>query len=208
MKDIPNNYRENPIRYYKEELQSISAEDAAARLGLKQEDISVIMPILGTDYRINIPSFSFERLDPDKPDYLSGQAAQVLALHLLAECRIVPSSGAFISYREYPSGDLYYKAFEGRCLKRLAYSYGTKIDSFKKDCIAIGAEPAEGGDAAFCVEFMPGLVVKLILWGPDEEFPPSAQILFSDNFPVTLSAEGASGLCDIVISAIKSAGKK
>ncbi len=208
MKDIPNNYRENPIRYYKEELLNVSAEDAAARLGLKQEDDSVILRILGTDYRINIPSFNFERLTQDKPDYLQGQAAQVLILHLLAECRIVPSSGSFISYREYPSGDLYYKAFEGRCLKRLAFSYGTKIEAFKKDCIAAGAAPIEGGDAAFRIEFMPGLDLKLILWGPDEEFPPSAQILFSDNFPVTLSAEGASGLCDIVISAIKAAGRK
>ena len=93
-------------------------------------------------------------------------------------------------------------------LKRLAYSYGTKIEAFKKDCAAAGAQPIEGGDAAFRIEFMPGLDLKLILWGPDEEFPPSAQILFSDNFPVTLSAEGASGLCDIVISAIKAAGRK
>ena len=208
MKDIPNNYRENPIRYYKEELLNVSAEDAAERLGLKQENDSVYLSILGTGYRINIPSFEFECLDPDRPDYLKGQAAQVLILHLLTECRIVPSSGRFISYREYPSGDLYYKAFEGRCLKRLAFSYGTRVEAFKKDCAAAGAEAIEGGDAAFKIVFMPGLELKLILWGPDEEFPPSAQILFSDNFPAALSAEGASGLCDIVISAIKAAGKK
>ncbi|MBQ5414569.1 MAG: DUF3786 domain-containing protein, partial [Firmicutes bacterium] len=124
-KEIPNNYRENPIKYYMAELSALDAESIAARCGLEHNDDYVYITILGTPYRIEIPSFSFERLDPEKPDYLSSQAAQVLILHFLTESRFVPSSGKFISYREYPSGDLYFKAFEGRCLKRLAYSFGT-----------------------------------------------------------------------------------
>ena len=51
-----------------------------------------------------------------------------------------------------------------------------------------------------------GLNVQIILWGPDEEFPPSAQMLFSDNFPFSFSAEGVAGLGDILISAVKKAG--
>ena len=205
-KEIPNNYRENPIKYYMAELSELDAETIAARCCLEHNDDYVYITILGTPYRIEIPSFSFEKLDPEKPDYLSSQAAQVLILHFLTESRFVPSSGKFISYREYPSGDLYFKAFEGRCLKRLAYSFGTNIRTFKEKCEAVGAKEIRGGDAAYEFEFMPGLNVQIILWGPDEEFPPSAQMLFSDNFPFSFSAEGVAGLGDILISAVKKAG--
>mgnify|MGYP000594588565 CR=1 FL=1 len=38
----------------------------------------------------------------------------------------------------------------------------------------------------------------MILWEGDEEFPPSSQILFSDNFPVSFQAEDMAGYgrCD------------
>jgi len=140
-------------------------------------------------------------------DYLADKNAQVLVLHFLTESSFAPSNGKFISFREYPSGDLYFKAFEGRCLKRLAFSYGTKIDAFVKDCEVLNAKKIKGGDAAYEIGFFPGLSLQLMIWGPDEEFPPSAQILFSDNMPISFSAEGVCGLCDVLIGALKKANK-
>ena len=35
----------------------------------------------------------------------------------------------------------------------------------------------------------PGYQIQMILWEGDDEFPPSSQILFSDNFPVSFAAE-------------------
>ena len=39
----------------------------------------------------------------------------------------------------------------------------------------------------------------------DEEFPPSAQILFSDNFPLAYAAEDAAYIGDVVLDYMKSA---
>ena len=206
-KEVPNNYRENPIKFYKEKLAGMNAEEVAARLGLERDGDWVFAEILGTRYRIHIPSFEFECLTPEKKDYMANQGTQVLMLHFLTESNFAKGNGKFLSFREYPSGDLYFKAFEGRCLKRLAFSYGSKIDAFKADCEALGAKKIDGGDAAYEIEFMPDLYVRMILWGPDDEFPPSSQMLFSDNWPLMLSAEGIAGLGDIVISAVKNARK-
>ncbi len=206
-KDVPNNYRENPLRWYKEKLQGMTADEVSLRCGLEKEGDYVFVTIMGCRYSVQIPDFVFKKLTEDKPDFLAAQGTQVLLLHFLTESNYAPGTGKFISFREYPSGELYYKAFEGRCLKRLAFSYGTKIQAFCEDCEALGARKISGGDAAYEMEFMPGLFIRMIIWGPDEEFPPSAQLLFSDNFPVSLSSEGVAGLGDILISALKNINK-
>ena len=38
----------------------------------------------------------------------------------------------------------------------------------------------------------------MILWEGDEEFPPSSQILFSDNFPVSFQAEDMAVMGDVI----------
>ena len=202
-KEVPNNYRENPIKWYMEKLSGMDAEEISNRCSLERDGDTLYFTILGSSYKVQIPSFEFTLLSADKPDIMQDQAAQILILSFLTESSYAAPAGRFVSFREYPSGELYYKAFEGRCLKRLAFSYGTKLDAFRADCLAIGAKEISGGDAAYEIVFMPGLTIRIILWGPDEEFPPAAQILFSDNFPFSFSAEGVAGIGDIVISALK-----
>lgn len=205
LKEITNNYREKPIEYYRSELQKLDAEIIAARCGLRQDGEAVLFTIMGCEYRIAIPSFTCEKLTPDKPDFLASQMTQVFVLHFLTQGSFAESTGRFISFREYPGGDLYYKAFEGRCLKRLAFTYGIRLVTFREKCSLLGGKEISGGDAAYEFEFMPGFLIRLTIWGPDEEFPPAAQMLFSDNFPVSFLAEGAAGIGDILIGAIKRA---
>ena len=49
--------------------------------------------------------------------------------------------------------------------------------------------------------------MQLILWEGDEEFPPSSQILFSDNFPVSFQAEDMAVMGDVIIGSLKAFGK-
>jgi hypothetical protein len=42
----------------------------------------------------------------------------------------------------------------------------------------------------------------MIIWTGDEEFRPSAQILFSDNTPVAFSAEDAAVVGEVMIAAM------
>ena len=40
-------------------------------------------------------------------------------------------------------------------------------------------------------------------WEGDDEFPPSSQILFSDNFPVSFAAEDMAVMGDVIIGSLK-----
>ena len=102
-----------------------------------------------------------------------------------------------------PWGEVYLRQFDGRCIKRLAFSYGSRLGVFRKIMEHIGALPVSHGDAAYEVEIYPGYQVQMILWEGDEEFPPSSQILFSDNFPVSFAAEDMAVMGDVIIGSLK-----
>ena len=53
---------------------------------------------------------------------------------------------------------------------------------------------------------MPGLTIQFLLWLADEEFPPNAQILFSDNFRYAFTAEDMANIGDIVLNRMKKIG--
>ena len=67
----------------------------------------------------------------------------------------------------------------------------------------LGAMRVKGGDSAWQVEILPGYEVRLFIWEGDDEFPPNAQILFSDNFPRAFSAEDRTVVGDLLISDVK-----
>ena len=47
------------------------------------------------------------------------------------------------------------------------------------------------------------LTIQFLLWLGDDEFPPNAQILFSDNFRYAFTAEDMANIGDIVIGRMK-----
>ena len=69
--------------------------------------------------------------------------------------------------------------------------------------MADSAIPVKHGDIAYEVEIFPEYKIQMILWEGDEEFPPSSQILFSDNFPVSFQAEDMAVMGDVIIGSLK-----
>ena len=97
----------------------------------------------------------------------------------------------------------YYRQFYGRCMMRLARMFGNRLADFRNIMEGLNGIPRQYGDAAYEFEFLEGLRLCFVLWEGDEEFPPSAQILFSDNFPVAYAAEDAAYIGDVVLDYMK-----
>ena len=55
---------------------------------------------------------------------------------------------------------------------------------------------------------IPSTVVRFTLWEGDEEFAPTSQILFSDNFPDAFAAEDRVVVCEYILGEMKLAGLK
>jgi hypothetical protein len=63
-------------------------------------------------------------------------------------------------------------------------------------------------DVGYQVTLMKDLTIQFLLWLGDDEFPPSGQILFSDNFRYAFTAEDMANIGDIVLNRMKFIGIK
>ena len=81
---------------------------------------------------------------------------------------------------------------------RLAFSYGNNLERFGQIMEKMGAKKLDMGDSSYEFEFVNDYFVRFILWEGDDEFPASAQILFSSNFRTafeTYDLAEIGGLC-------------
>ena len=124
-------------------------------------------------------------------------------LRYLLESREVPSGGRWKTFREMPWGEMYMKPYSGRVLSRAAFTFGTQLDAFRAACKKMGATPVNHGNAGYEFRFIGNYKMQILVWEGDEEFPPNAQILYSDNFAEGFTAEDRVVAADILIAAIK-----
>jgi hypothetical protein len=67
-----------------------------------------------------------------------------------------------------------------------------------------GAVPVKHGDAGYEFNFIGNFKIRILVWEGDDEFPPSAQVLYSDNFASGFAAEDRVVAGDILITTVKS----
>jgi len=129
---------------------------------------------------------------------------QTFLLRYLMESESAAWTGGWKTFREMPWGETYIKPYTGRVLTRAAFTFGTRLDKFRTACEKMGAEKVGHGDAGYEFRLIGNFRMRLLVWEGDEEFPPSAQILYSDNFAAAFSAEDRVVAGDILISSVKS----
>ncbi len=199
-----------PFEHYKEEYVKKDPLEISQRTGFpySEEKKCFSVVFLGKEYEIGFPEFTVKRSGEDDSwcPLLEMTAAQILVIRFLIEGCQVSGTGKFLTYREVPWGEVYYRQFNGRCMMRLAFSYGNRIDAFCSALEKMGARKIKAGDAGYEIELFEGFFIRFQIWGGDEEFPPSSQILFSDNFPAAFHAEDLVVACDVIIGTMKNIG--
>lgn len=188
--EVVNHKEEVPFEHYLEKYQSLDPIAAAERLNILYDaaEQKFQLRFMGHLYQVDYPAFAIRPISKEEgeKDLFAGSIpAQTFILRYLLEGQYVQSTGRFMTFREVPCyGELYFKPYEGRCLKRLTYGFGYKIKAFSETMEKIpGAEKISMGDVGYEFELINGYKMRFALWEADEEFPPSAQILYSDNFP-------------------------
>lgn len=207
----PNQLYGVPLSIYQERYKALDPREASHRTAIPFDEAAGIFTLTVLGYRINAawPEFALTPGDPEAcPQELYGTKAQILLIRHLLEGARAEAAGTFLPYRELPWGSVYDQQFTGRCIMRLAFGFGSKLDSFKKACEVLGGIPYTKGDASYDLHFLPGLTLRLILWAGDDEFPPQSQWLFSDNTPLAFTAEDVACMGDVLIGSLKEMAKK
>lgn len=197
-----NNKDRIPYEHYKEQFVQKDPEEMALRCNIEynEETHTFRFKMMDQYYTATFPEFDFRYEDGTECDEFN---KKILILRHLIEGKDSPAGEDKLTYRDLPWGETYFRQFEGRCIKRMAYSFGYKLDKFASAMEKLGAEKVDMGDVAYKCEFMPGKYIYFILWAADDEFDPACQMLFSDNFPLAYSTEDVAYVGDISIGRIK-----
>ena len=211
---IENHKEEVPFGYYQGLFEKAAPEEMVRRTGAKWDGEKFYVNLLGVEYTISHPKYSIalgERISRCAQN--DGEASmeqaniplpvQTFLLRWLLEGKAVAWQGTWKTFREMPWGELYIKPYTGRVLTRAAFTFGTRVADFRAACEKMGALPLNHGDAGYQLELLPGFFMQIMVWEGDDEFPPNAQVLYSDNFETAFAPEDRVVAGDILISVIK-----
>ena len=196
---IENHKEEVPFAHYEEKFRALEPAEAVARLGGIWNGSEFTLTLLGRDFAIAHPDYAIRAVDGGAVPPLP---TQTFLLRYLLEGKTVADNGQWKTFREMPWGELYIKPYTGRVLTRAAFTFGTRIDAFRKAAQKMGAKAVNHGDAGFEFHLIGGYKMQILVWAGDDEFPPSAQILYSDNF-TAFAAEDRVVAGDILITTVK-----
>ena len=198
---VENHKEEVPFAYYEEQFRALNPEETLTRLpDARWDGTEFTLRLLGRDFAIAHPDYAIRALDGGAAPPLPNQT---FLLRYLLESRETPWSGQWKTFREMPWGEMYIKPYTGRVLTRAAFTFGTRVAAFRAACEKMGAVKLPHGDAGYQFELVPGYHMQLLVWEGDEEFPPNAQVLYSDNFETGFAPEDRVVAGDILISTIK-----
>lgn len=203
-----NSKEDIPFGQYMEQYQQMDPQECAARTGIpyNEETRCFRLRMLQKEYLVSWPELSVMQTDTQDTSYavlVQEIPAKILALRFLLHGVLSQPTGNFLTYREVPSGEVYFRQFSGRCLSRLAYGFGFKPEKLAAAFEHLGAKKLSHGDVSYELEIINNYFVRFILWTGDEEFPPSTQMLFSDNFPLSFTPEDMAVIGDISINTLK-----
>ena len=198
---IENHKEEVPFAHYEELFKALDPQEAAVRTGAKWDGKEFYVNLLGREFAISHPDYAIRALDEGK---LPPLPTQTFLLRYLLESKTVAWSGEWKTFREMPWGEMYVKPYTGRVLTRAAFTFGTRVAAFRAAAEKMDAEPVKHGDAGFQFDLIGGYKMQILIWEGDDEFPPSAQILYSDNFADGFAAEDRVVAGDILISTVRS----
>ena len=199
---IENHKDEVPFSYYEGLFRDLQPEAVALRLpNINWDGKEYTLTLLGKTYAVAWPAYGIREVSGGAAPTLQ---VQTFLLRYLLESKDVAWGGSWKTFREMPWGEMYIKPYTGRVLTRAAFTFGTRLAAFKAACEKMGATPLKHGDAGYQFELVGGYSMQIMVWEGDDEFPPNAQVLYSDNFETGFAAEDRVVAGDILISAIKS----
>ena len=200
--EIENHKEEVPFAFYEEKFRSLNPEDAVGRLSdVRWDGKEFTLRLLGRDFAISHPDYAIRALDSGAIPPLP---AQTFLLRYLLESWDIRWGGEWKTFREMPWGEMYIKPYTGRVLTRAAFTFGTRVAAFRTAAEKMGGLPLPNGDAGYQFDLIGGYRMRILVWEGDDEFPPNAQVLYSDNFSEGFAAEDRVVAGDILISTIKS----
>lgn len=182
-----------------QDLGNLDPLQVSDRTGVSWRDGCYHLPFLGTVYSVDPGSMRIhfpaeDSLDKD-PEF------ELLMLIYLIRAMEIEPSGRWVNEKELPGGSNFFTGPHHLPVDSLQKRYGTNLESFHRNCLQLGGEPLDFGDAAYAFEPLPRIPLACVLFTADEEFPARVTFLFDSTieFQLPLDIVLALGHCFAVV---------
>ncbi len=180
------------FRLASEELKSANLPQLARLAGvdmvLPEAGMNVItVPFFGARYHLLVGDKVEVRREGDDGDVSLPE--KILLCHYLLHASGEPTTGELITFRQIPDGHFYFDAFQRRARDPFLATFGRHPELFRRCAQTLAGQQVAAGDVGMAFQVLPRIVIRLVLWEGDDEFPPEATILFDANIKSALAAE-------------------
>jgi hypothetical protein len=162
--------------------RSLKAGTTCRRVG---KGFEIEMPFFDEMMTVSVPDFLFRSNKGSNVTLVT----KIVLLHYINTASGEPLGGERISYEDIPSLGHYLPVFEKRVLKPLTASFGYNSHAFLESGLLLGAAKDAYGSASFTIFALAKVPLTFVLWEGDEEFPPSARVLYDPSVPGYLPLE-------------------
>lgn len=109
------------------------------------------------------------------------ERVETVLIHYIHTADGAEKGKKWVSLAELPDGAFYRNAYQGYSGDHLASIVQNNLDSLNKACRKLRGEPENYGDFSYSFHVLPRIDLLLVYHRGDDEFPPSAQVLFSSS---------------------------
>jgi hypothetical protein len=153
------------------------ARNTGAQLEDGDEE-SLLITYWDRTLRIGVPEFTISDAERGVP---VDEKTDQLIIHYFHTADGTGGKDTWVSLAELPDGAFYRMAYQGYSGDYLALELQNDLACLHKVSLEIGGRPEAFGDVSYSFRVLPRLSLLVVYWKGDEEFPPSAQVLFSDT---------------------------
>lgn len=189
-----------------EKFRNAVLEEIAELSGYPVEENKIKIEFLGHHFEVEYPTGDFKianDLEGELPIF-----ARILILHYLVNRSRAIYTGQLISYKELPGGSIYIQPFTNRAIRPLVSTFGANPENLVRVAGQIGGDPVQLGDSGVVLKVFPRIPVTLVVWGGDEEFPASGNILFDSSAGSLLPTEDYAVLAGFVAQTLRKLAAK
>jgi len=135
---------------------------------------------------------------------------RLLLLNYLSYAKNIPLSGQWVSYRDLPSGNVFYPHIKKHTIEIL----GDFFSGCNKDILRISLVEAKfeliqsKADLTAKGFFAPRIPILLHFWEGEEDIPSACQILFDSTISEQMHIEDSAALCNIIKNQVVNQYKK
>jgi hypothetical protein len=156
---------------------------------------SVIIEYLGRPY-ILMPSTGEISLKESEEQIPTRE--KVLILHYLLSTKGTPLTGKLVTYKQVPGGTPYFARFSQLIIQPLLSHFGEEPALIIPAAEQLGGEKVDRGDVAVTINAFSRVPITIVLQKGDEEFAPTASLLFDSTIPDYLPSQDIRILCEII----------